>query len=94
MGLFNNNSESKEEKRERKMQEILTKYELNNLSTDYANSVKNISLALSGNDLIELGATMGMKPAENLTTSYLKAIVEQNFIIIRQLDEISKKLSK
>lgn len=93
MGLFNN-GESKEEKRERKMQEILAKYELNNLSTDYANAVKNISLALSGNDLIELGATMGMKPAENLTTSYLKAIVEQNFIMIRQLDEISKKLNK
>ena len=93
MGLFNN-GESKEEKKERKMQEILAKYELNNLSTEYADAVKNISLALSGNDLIELGSTMGMRPAENLTTSYLKAIVEQNFIMIRQLDEISKKLDK
>ncbi len=37
---------------------------------------------------------MGMTPADNLTTSYLKAIVEQNFIMIRQLDEISKKLNK
>lgn len=94
MGLFNNNTESKENKKERKMQETLAKYELNNLSTEYANAVKNISLALSGNNLIELGSTMGMTPAENLTTSYLKAIVEQNFIIIRQLDEISKKLDK
>lgn len=94
MGLFNNNSESKEEKKERKMQETLAKYELNNLSTEYANAVKNISLALAGNNLIELGSTMGMTPAENLTTSYLKAIVEQNFIMIRQLDEISKKLDK
>lgn len=92
MGLFNN--ESKEEKQTRKMQETLAKYELNNLSTDYAKAVKNISSALAGNDLIELGSTLGMKPAENLTTSYLKAIVEQNFIIIRQLDEISKKLDK
>lgn len=92
MGLFNN--ESKEEKKERKMQETLAKYELNNLSTDYAKAVKNISSALAGNDLIELGSTLGMRPAENLTTSYLKAIVEQNFIIIRQLDEISKKLDK
>lgn len=92
MGLFNN--ETKEEKQARKTQETLAKYELNNLSTDYAKAVKNISLALAGNDLIELGSTMGMKPAENLTTSYLKAIVEQNFIIIRQLDEISKKLNK
>lgn len=94
MGLFNSNNETKEEKRERKMQETLAKYELNNLSIEYANAVKNISLALAGNTLIELGGTMGMSPAESLTTSYLKAIVEQNFIMIRQLDEISKKLDK
>ncbi len=94
MGLFNNSGESKEEKKERKIQETLAKYELNNLSTEYANAVKNISLALAGNNLIELGSTMGMTPADNLTTSYLKAIVEQNFIMIRQLDEISKKLNK
>ncbi len=94
MGLFNTNNETKEEKQKRKMQETLNKYELNNLDSEYANAVKNISLALAGNNLIELGSTLGMTSAENLTTSYLKAIVEQNFIMIRQLDEISKKLSK
>lgn len=76
------------------MQETLNKYELNNLDPKYANAVNNISLALAGNNLIELGSTLGMTSAENLTTSYLKAIVEQNFIMIRQLDEISKKLNK
>ncbi len=94
MGLFNTNNETKEEKQKRKMQETLNKYELNNLDSEYANAVKNISLALAGNNLIELGSTLGMTSAENLTTSYLKAIVEQNFIMIRQLDEISKKLNK
>ena len=89
MGLFNTNNETKEEKQKRKMQETLNKYELNNLDSEYANAVKNISLALAGNNLIELGSTLGMTSAENLTTSYLKAIVEQNFIMIRQLDEIS-----
>ena len=93
MGLFNNN-ESKEEKKERKAREILAKYQLENLSSEYAKSVKNISLSLAGTDLIEIASTMGMKSAEILTTSYLKSIVEQNFIIIRQLDEISKKLDK
>lgn len=94
MGLFNTNNETKEEKQKRKMQETLNKYELNNLDSKYANAVNNISLALAGNNLIELGSTLGMTSAENLTTSYLKAIVEQNFIMIRQLDEISKKLNK
>ena len=64
MGLFNN-GESKEEKREKKMQETLAKYELNNLNTEYANAVKNISLALAGNNLIELGSTLGMTSAES-----------------------------
>ena len=91
MGLFNTNNETTEEKQKRNMQD---KYELNNLDSEYANAVKNISLALAGNNLIELGSTLGMTSAENLTTSYLKAIVEQNFIMIRQLDEISKKLNK
>ena len=94
MGLFNTNNETKEEKQKRKMQETLNKYELNNLDPKYANAVNNISLALAGNNLIELGSTLGMTSAENLTTSYLKAFVEQNFIMIRQLDEISKKLNK
>lgn len=94
MGLFNTNNETKEEKQKRKMQETLNKYELNNLDPKYSNAVNNISLALAGNNLIELGSTLGMTSAENLTTSYLKAIVEQNFIMIRQLDEISKKLNK
>lgn len=93
MGLFKN-SEQKQQKQEEKMRKILDKYELSNLSTEYSQAVKNISLALAGNSLMELGSTMGMSPAENLTTSYLKAIVEQNFILIRQLDEISKKLDK
>ena len=94
MGLFNTNNETKEEKQKIKMQETLNKYELNNLDPKYANAVNNISLALAGHNLIELGSTLGMTSAENLTTSYLKAIVEQNFIMIRQLDEISKKLNK
>lgn len=94
MGLFGGNSESKEEKQERKLNELIAKYELTNLDKEYANSIKNISSALAGNNLIELGSTLGMTPAENLTTSYLKAIVEQNFIMIRQLDTLIKKLEK
>lgn len=93
MGLFSN-AEAKEEKKEKKLNELMAKYELNDLDRKYANSIKNISGALAGNTLIELGSTLGMTSAENLTTSYLKAIVEQNFIIIRQLDDISKKLDK
>ena len=45
--------------------------------------------------MIEFGSQLsGMKSEDTLKVSYLRAIVEQNFIIIRELDEISKKLDK
>ncbi len=51
IGLFNNNVS----KKEIKAKELLSKYELDKLSTEYANSIKNISLSRAGNSLIELG---------------------------------------
>lgn len=95
MGLFGGTKETKEEKKERKAQELLEKYGLGNLSHEYVDSVKNISTELAGTGMIEFGSQLsGMKSEDTLKVSYLRAIVEQNFIIIRELDEISKKLDK
>lgn len=98
MGLFGGKEakkETKEEKKERKAREILEKYELYNMSTTYANAVKNISLELAGTDMIKFGSQLNdMKNEDILKTSYLNALIEQNWIIIRQLNEISKKLDK
>jgi len=94
MGLFGG-KESKEDKQERKTQELLSKYGLSNLSVNYADAVKSISTELAGTGAIEVGSLLsGMKSEEILKTSYLNALVQQNWIIIRQLDEISKKLDK
>lgn len=89
MALF---GEGKEEKQERKTQEILAKYGLNELSDprDLEN-VKNISRALMGNKLIEIGTAMQGAGADSAKMSYLSAIVEQNWIIIRQLDKLINK---
>ena len=92
MALFGG-KETKEEKQLRKAQEILAKNGLSNLSPSYADAVKSISLELAGTSAIELGSFFsGMKSEDVLKTSYLNALVQQNWIIIRQLDEISKKL--
>lgn len=95
MGLLGGNKETKEEKAARKAQAILDRYELGKLSHEYANAVKGISLELAGTGMMEFGSLLsGMKSEDTLKISYLNALIEQNWIIIRQLDEISKKLNK
>ena len=91
MALFGNN----DEKREEKTQALLTKYGLQDLSDPRdLEAVRQISYNLMGNKLIELGATLQGNNADAAKMSYLKAIMEQNFIMIRQLDRIAKALEK
>lgn len=96
MGLFDGQKETKEEKQKRKEQELLQKYRLDSLTDpkDIA-SVRTIASELLGTGLMESGMTLsfGGKPEDKLTVYYLRAIMEQNFIMIRQLDKISNLLS-
>ena len=92
MALFGN-GESKEEKKERKAQEMLSKYGLDCLSDPKdLEAVKNIQCSLMGNKMIELGAALQGNGADAAKMSYLNAIMQQNYIIIRQLDRIAKAL--
>jgi len=90
MGLFG--GESKEEKQERKVQAILEKYGLQELSDprDIA-SVKSIAQKLAGNNLITAGTAMAGLPQDVAKLTLLQSIVEQNWIIIRQLDKLNSK---
>lgn len=101
MELFNN--ESKEEKAAKKQakidqknMELLRKYGLEELQNpvDIA-SVKNIFNELSGTGLMELGVALGGsdRDIQKNQMYYQRALIEQNFIIIRQLDRITKLLS-
>ncbi len=101
MGLFN--SESKEEKaakkqarKEQKELEVLRKYGLEELQNpNDIESVKNIVTELSGTGLMELGITLGAGSDRDIQKNqlyYQRALIEQNFIIIRQLDRIAKLL--
>ena len=91
MALFGNNEEKKEEK----AQALLQKYGLQELSDPRdLQAVKNIATDLMGNKLIELGAALQGNGADAAKMSYLNAIMEQNFIMIRQLDRIAKRLEK
>ena len=95
MGLFD--KESKEDKQIRKEQEMLSKYGLTTLTDpeDIA-SVKKIVSELVGTGMMETGMKLSMsaKAEDQLQVCYQRAIMEQNFIIIRQLDHIAKLLDR
>ena len=91
--MFGKQKETKEEKQARKEQELLERYGLQELSDpqDVA-SVRKIAQELTGTGLMETGMALSVgSAADQVKVSYLRALVEQNFIIIRQLDRISKK---
>lgn len=89
MALFGNT----EEKKAAKVEALLNRYGLQELSDRRdLDSVRNIATNLMGNKLIELGAALQGNGADAAKLSYMNAIMEQNFIMIRQLDRIAKKL--
>lgn len=92
MGLFGE-KETKEEKLARKTQEILNKYGLTEVDERDVASIKKIISDLAGNNLIKAGMALSFSKAEEQAkVSYLSALVEQNWIIIRQLDRLNKKM--
>lgn len=95
MALFKSADEKAEEqaKKERK---LLKRYGVDELSDPRdMESVKKIAQELAGSSLQEAGMKLAMaKPEVQLPVSYQRAIMEQNFIMIRQLDRIAKLLSE
>ena len=97
MGLF----KSAEEKamiaadKERKM---LDKYGMGNLINQQdIDSVRKIASELVGTGMMEFGATLGggtEKDLLKIQMYYQRAILEQNFIVIRQLDRIAAALEQ
>ncbi|WP_105303073.1 hypothetical protein [Anaerolactibacter massiliensis] len=91
--MFGKEKETKEEKQARKMQELMERYGLGDVSPEYSDAVQKIANELAGTKLMETGMTlsMGAKPEDALPVYYLRTIMEQNFIIIRELDALQKK---
>lgn len=78
-----------------KEQALLAKYGLLGLSDpEDIRSLQKIASELTGTGMMELGATLSgtEKDFARLSAYYNRAIVEQNFIMIRQLDRISRAL--
>lgn len=90
MGIFGN-SESKEDKKAMKENELLARFGLHNITDPKdKESCRKIVSTLVGTGAMETGMKLSMaKAEEQLKVSYLHAIMEQNWIIIRQLDKLT-----
>lgn len=93
---FFKSADDKAAEQEQKERELLEKYGMSNLTNpEDLESVKKIAAELVGSGFAELGMRLSMKsPEVMLPISYQRTIMEQNFIIIRQLDRIAKLLDK
>lgn len=91
MALFGN-KETKEEKQAAKTAALLEKYGLQELSDPRdLESVKQIAASLAGNNLIEFGTALSGSAQDVAKMTYLHALIDQNWIIIRQLDKLINK---
>lgn len=91
MGLFD--GVSKEEKQAQKVQEMMERFGLNNLSEADYKSCQKIINDLAGVGLMKAGIALSFGKAEDqCKIAYLSALVEQNWIVIRQYDEMNQRL--
>lgn len=88
MGLFGDN----EDKREQMTQAMMMQYGLEDLSDPIdKQSVQNIADDLYEHGMIEFMSNFHGRGTDAAQLSYLNAIMQQNFIIIRLLDKIANK---
>lgn len=94
MALFGN-KENAEEKQAREEKLFLEKYGLENLGPEDMRILKRITSDLAGNKWFKAGMALSFARAEEQAkVTYLSALVEQNWLLFRKLDEISDKLDQ
>lgn len=79
----------------KKVAKYVNRYKLNDIDENDLEIIKQISDDLFGLGLIKAGMAFSFaKGEEQAKIGYLSALVKQNWIIIRKLDELNKKLGK
>jgi hypothetical protein len=94
MALFNS-KENKDDKKQQEINNFMAKYQLDEIDDKDLVIIKKIATDLIGNNLLKAGMALSFaKAEEQAKVSYLSALVNQNWIMIRQLNNISNKLDK
>jgi hypothetical protein len=82
-----------EDEEQRKREEYLKRYHLNEMSDDDLEVIKSITYELTGSGLGRVAMALGSaSPAENAQMSYLSVLVQQNWIIIRKLNQLLDRM--
>lgn len=96
MGLFRSDKEKhvkSEEKKEKELMRLVNKYNLNSMSKSDLETLRRISSDLAGNAFAKAGMALSFaKAEEQAKVTYLSALVEQNWLIIKMLSEVNRKL--
>ncbi|MFW6047448.1 MAG: hypothetical protein ACOCP4_06675 [Candidatus Woesearchaeota archaeon] len=88
MAIFGKN---KEEKQEEKLQKFMERYQLEDLDEKDMKVLEKIATDLTGNSFFKVGMALSFaKAEEQAKVGYLSALVEQNWMIIRQLSRLNK----
>jgi len=94
MGLFSSREE-KEEKKVQEMKKIIKKYKLENLDENDLIVLRKIAIDLAEGEIIKTSMLRDEGNLENkLNITYLGALVEQNWMFIRQFDKLNKNIEK
>lgn len=98
MAIFGR-GESRAEKKERKMNDEVTDYlsarEIDELDPKYNELVRRIAGDMKVNDIIKAWAYhIDLSTAERGMMNYATALLEQNWIVIKQQDDILSELKK
>ena len=94
MALFSS-KENKDDKKQQEINKFMEKYQLEEIDDKDLVIIKKIATDLIGNNLLKAGMALSFaKAEEQAKVSYLSALVNQNWIMIRQLNNISNKLDK
>lgn len=94
MSIFGS-KETKEEKNYKKMQQFMERYQLEDLDQKDLVVLQKIANDLVGNNFFKIGMALSFaKAEEQAKVTYLSALVEQNWMIIRQLGRMNKNIEK
>lgn len=94
MGLFGE-KKTAEEKRAEKLQKFMERYQLEDLDEKDLIVLQRIAGDLAGNSFFKAGMALSFASGEEQAkVTYLSALVEQNWMIIRQLSRLNKNIEE
>jgi hypothetical protein len=94
MAIFGK-KETSEEKQQREMEKFMKKYQLEDIDEKDLIILKKIATDMIGNEFFKTGMVFSHAKSEDLAkVTYLSALVEQNWMIIRQLSRLNSNIEK